>query len=389
MPPFKLVRRNLTRHFVRTLLTTSSITVAVLLLCVLQGVLNALTLGIERQRDSRLIVQSAVSLFVDLPLSYQPKIENVDGVERVCKWQWFGGYYQDPGNFFAQFAVDPENFVEMYPELELVEGSWDDFVTGRRSCLIGAMLAGEFGWEVGDTIPLIGGIFPHPDGNDVPWEFRVAAIYDPTTDNFDKRAMFFQWEYFQQTMEVGQGVTPGTGTYVLRTEPGADAVRIMSAVDEMFAGGPQRVQTTTEAEFQSQFVTMLGNVPFFLNSIGTGVLIAVLLACVNTMLMAAREQTHDVGILKALGFTDGGTFGLLLSQSLVISLTGGLLGIALALITQPLFLLALGAMFPNYAIGGGTLLFGFATAVGVGLIAGIVPAVTASRLKSVDALRAE
>ena len=134
---------------------------------------------------------------------------------------------------------------------------------------------------------------------------------------------------------------------------------------------------------------MMGNVPFFLNSIGTGVLVAVLLACVNTMLMAAREQTHDVGILKALGFTDRGMFGLLLSQSLAISLVGGACGVLLALATQPVFLFALGAMFPNYAMSGEILLFGAAAAACVGLISGVVPALAASRMKSVDALRAD
>lgn len=386
MLPFTLVRRNLTRHPLRSFLTTSSIMIAVLLLCVLQGVLGALQLGLEQQKANRLIVQSAVSLFVSLPLSYQSKIEAVEGVDGVCKWQWFGGYYQDPGNFFGQFATDPVQLIEMYPELEIISGSADDFIAGRQKCLIGNMIAAEFDWEVGDRIPLIGGIFPHPDGNHVPWEFEVAAIYRSTANYIDKRTLFFHWDYFQETMEQ-RGFTPGTSTYVVRRGPGADPIAIMSAIDSEFENGPLRVQTTTEADFQAQFVTMMGDVPFFLNSIGTGVLIAVLLASINTMLMAAREQTHDIGIFKALGFTDGGTFGLLLSQSLLMSMLGGGLGVLLAIATEPVILFAVGSMFPNYEIDGPMIVFGISMAVGVGLVSGIVPALGASRLKSVDALR--
>lgn len=388
MVPPKLVARYLSKHPVRSLLTLGSMVVAIFLLCMLRSLIVALHAGVEGAKSNRLWVQSAVSLFVELPLAYQPKIAAVEGVENTCKWQWFGGYYQDPGNFFAQFAVDSAALFDLYPEIDVVSGSREAFLGSRTACIVGQALAKQFDWQVGDRIPLIGGIFPHPDGNDVPWEFDVAGIYAPRSASIDNRTIFFHWDYFQKTLEEGSGYTPGMGTVVLRTAPGADQPGVMHEIERLFENGPQRVQVTTEAEFQAQFVSMVGNVPFFVNSIGTGVLIAILLACVNTMLMAFRQETRDIGVLKALGFTDGTMFALMLAQSLALCLCGGALGAALAVVLEPVFAAFLGTMFPGYDVTPPTVLLGLALAALIGLLAGIFPAWAARRLQSVEALRA-
>jgi putative ABC transport system permease protein len=385
----KLVWRNLTKHWVRSLLTIGSLVVALFLLCTLQSLVTTLSTAVGTFDTRRLWVQSAVSLFVDMPTSYQPKISALPGVERTCKWQWFGGFYKEQSNFFAQFAVDAEELLDTCPEIVLVEGSAEAFLADKRACVIGEGLASQFGWKVGDRVPLLGALFPHPDGPDVAWQFDVAAIYRPGAENWDNRTLFFHWDYFEDTIEASGQPSPGFGTMVIRMEPGADAEALMASVDTLFANGPQRTQTTTEAEFQRQFISMFGNVPFFVSSIGGGVLLAILLAAINTMLMAGREQTHDVGILKALGFADGSVFGLLLAQSLLLCLLGGGLGVALALATEEGLAAALGAQFPGYTITPTTIGLGLAVSAGVGLVAGFVPAWTARRLQPVEALRTE
>ena len=382
-----VVLRNLTRHPVRSSLTVGSLVVAVFLLCLLRSLIVALDAGVDNAKSNRLWVQSATSLFVDFPLSYRPKIAAVDGVVNTCKWQWFGGIYQDPSNFFAQFAVDGKELLEIYPEIVIVEGSADAFLSQRTGCIVGSLLARRFEWKVGDRIPLIGAIFPHPDGNLVPWEFEIMGIYEPQTTAIDGSTMFFNWDYFQESMELS-GYTPGVGTVVLEIEREADQLTIMRTIDELFENGPTRVQTTTEAEFQAQFVSMLGSIPLFINSIGGGVLMAILLACVNTMLMAFREQTRDIGVFKALGFTDRAVFGLLLQQSLALSLIGGGLGTLLAVATESFMFNLLGNRFPGYRITPETIGLGLLLAVGIGLLAGIAPAIGASRLRVVQALRA-
>lgn len=388
MTYLRLALRNLLKRPLRTVLTAASLVVALFLLCTLRSLVTTLEAGASAARNDRLWVQSAVSLFVDLPLSYPGKIVQVEGVEQACKWQWFGGYYQDPGNFFAQFAVDQAQLLDMYPEIEVVEGEAQSFLSQRHTCLIGRGLAESFGWRVGDTVPIIGALFPHPDGSDVAWDFEVAAIYEPTSRNFDRRTLFFHWDLFEETLKRSPEGLMGVGAIVLRTAPAADQTRVMREVDALFENGPQRVQTTTESEFNAQFVSMFGNVPFFVSAIGGGVAVAILIACLNTMLMAGREQTRDVGILKALGFTDRGVFGLLLMQALLLCSLGGGLGIALALLSEDAIEGALGRFFPGYGIEGETLALAAAATLAIGLLAGLVPAWNASRLRVVDALGA-
>jgi len=386
--PLRLVLANLRSHPLRSLLTLASIAVAIFLLCTLRSLLVTLDAGVDAASSRRLIVQSAVSLFVDLPLSYQSKIESVEGIETVCKWQWFGGIHQEPENFFAQFAIDEDRFFDAYPEVELIEGSRETFLTQRTACIVGRMLANRFGWKVGDRIPLQGAIFPRVGGE--AWEFDVAAIYRSTSSNMDEQTMFFPFEYLQRSIEDGatEGEL-GCGVYALRLARGVDPTQVQREVDRLFENGPQRVQTTTEAEFQRQFVSMMGNIPTLLGGIGGGVLFAIVLGVLNTMVLAGRERTHHFGILKALGFSSGTTFGLLVAESVLLCAIGGGLGIALSLGSAPLLAAFLGTMFPGYGITAGTILFGASLSVGIGLLAGFFPARTAARLRPVEALRTE
>ncbi|QDV09903.1 Macrolide export ATP-binding/permease protein MacB [Planctomycetes bacterium Poly30] len=389
MDLLRLVWRNLWRRKLRTFLTVGSLVVAFFLLCTLRTLVTTIQSGADAASASRLIVQSAVSLFVDLPQSYQTKIQSVPGIEGISKWQWFGGYYQEERNRFAQFAVDPAETLEIYPEMQITEGSAEAFEKQRRGALIGTGLVEKYGWKLGDTVPILPELFPHPDGPGIAWEFEVAAIYEPTARNFDPNMMMFHWDYFEDTVKAGSGEAPGVGTYILALEPGADPTAVMGRVDALFENGPQRVQTTSESEFQKQFVSMFGNVPFFVSAIGGGVLIAILLAVVNTMLMAGREQTRDIGILKALGFTDGDAVKLLALQSMLICLVGAGLGLLLAQVTEPGIAGALGSMFPGYAVTSSTYALGAVVAVGLGLFAGIAPAWRAARLDTVQALSAK
>jgi putative ABC transport system permease protein len=276
----------------------------------------------------------------------------------------------------------------MWPEIRIVDGDKDKFLRSRTACMIGEGLPKKFGFKVGDTVPIIGTIFGKPGGE--AWEFTVEAIYVPDRPTLDNSTLFFGWDYFAETFkEISGGEEPDVGVIVIESEPGRDVAEVIAAVDQMFAGGPQRVQTTTEAEFSRLFVSMIGNVPRLLSFIGGGVLIAILLACVNTMLMAGREQTHDIGILKALGFNDAVMFRMMVAQSLVLCLLGGTLGIAMAAASAPAIAPFIQQFFPNYTVQPDTMLLAAGVTVAIGLFAGFVPAWTAARLRCVDALRAQ
>ncbi|MBI3892452.1 MAG: ABC transporter permease [Candidatus Wallbacteria bacterium] len=386
--PWHLIGQNLRAHKLRTLLTIGSLAVAVFLVCFLRTVVLGLEAGVVGSASNRLIVQSAVSLFVDLPLGYQSKIEGVPGVARVCKQQWFGGYFQDPSNFFAQFAVDGDRLLETFPEMQIVQGSEEAFRASPTQCLIGTGLAAKYGWKLGSRIPIIGTYFTRSDGK--PWEFTVAALYESKSANVDNSTLWFHFKYLYESLVSKAAEGPlGVGVYVIRLAGGSDPVKVAGAVDALFDSGPLRVQTTSEAEFQRQFVTMMGSVQTFLGSIGGGVLFAIMLAVLNTMLLSFRQRFHEIGVLKALGFSDAVTFGMLLFESLGICACGGLLGVTASLASASYFARSMSTILPTFAITGATTAMGLGLAISIGVVAGLFPAWQAMRLECIDALRAE
>lgn len=386
MVPVRLVTKNLLKHKLRFALTVASLAVAIFLLCVLRSLVVAMNAGVADAAANRVIVQSKVSLFVLLPQSYGPKLAQVDGVDALVRWNWFGGYYQEPANFFAQFATDPKELFDVYPELYIVEGSKEDFLADRTACLLGADTAAKYELSVGDTIPIISPLYPQVDGG--AWEYRIAGLYRSKKKSLDDNTLFFQYDYLQKSLEEGVATGPtDVGIYVLKIAPGTQPVDVMSEVDAMFENGPQAVQATSESEFQAQFVSMIGNVPMLVSSIGGGVMIAILLAVLNTMLMSAREQTRDIGVLKALGFTDGSVFGVLIVQSFGLCGLGGLLGIGVAKGLEPLISTAIGSMFPGFTVTLPTILEAATATAAIGFLAGIAPALRARALSVVDALR--
>lgn len=388
--PLRLVFKNLAKHKVRSVLTVASLFVALFLLCLLRALVVSLDIGVRNAKSDRIIVQSAVSLFVDLPQSYKPQIQQLPGVKDVNSWNWFGGIYKEPKNMFAQFAVDHANLLAMYPEIEIVEGSAKAFQDDRQGCIVGRGLMQRFReWKLGDIVPLIGTIYPRVNGNEA-WQVRIEGIYRSNSGNVDENTMFFHYDYVREAQETKAALGPeGVGLYVVQVAPGQSPVGLMKEIDARFANGDQRVQSTSEAEFQAQFVSMVGNVPFFVAMIGGGVFLAILLAVINTMLMAAREQTRDAGILKALGFTSATVGILMLLQSLGLAALGGGLGIGLAKLSEALLRSLLGVMFPGYEVTHGIMLEGAVITLLLGLVAGIVPAIRMARLRAVSALRQE
>ncbi len=384
--PIRLVFKNLFAHPLRALLTLASLAVAIFLLCVLRSLVVSLDAGVRAATSNRLVVQSAVSLFVNLPESYLGKLSSVKGVDEVARVQWFGGYYQEPASMFAQFAVDQAQFLEIFPEINIVEGSKERFLTERRTCLVGRKTAEKFGFELGDNVPIIGQIFTRNDGD--AWSFEVVGIYELTSIVWDETSLFFPFEYLADSLESGAARGPsGSGIFYLQLDGSEPPLAVAAEVDGMFEHGPQRVQTTSEAEFNAQFVSMIGNVPMFVTTIGGGVLAAIVLAVLNTMLLAGREQTHTIGVMKALGFSDGAVFGLMLAQGLLLTALGGGLGMALAVATGPGFEAFLGTTFPGYHVTNEILAQAGALSLTIGLIAGTIPAWRARNMQAVEALR--
>lgn len=431
--PWRLVVRHVRTHWLRSGLTVAAMVLALFLFCFVISVVTTLRGAVAEASGNRLIVQSAVSLFVNLPLSYQPKVAGVPGVADVTKFQWFGGYYKDlEGGFFAQFGVDHDRFLDMYArDLRLVEGPHgavgqrvslsaetaealglsrepdgratlteeavarsvrQALAADRRAAIIGRKLREDDffeGFRVGAVVPVIPTIFTKADGS--AWDFAVVGVYEKRKANMDEKTLFFRFDYLQEVLEAeGLEGDMGTGVYSVNLQPGADPAAVSAAIDALFENGPQVTDTTTEAAFQAIFASMLGNVPAFMRSIGGAIVFAVLFSVVNTMLMAGRQRQAEAGVLKALGFRDAAVGRLLLAESLLLSLLGGALGLLLAKGLEGWLAGGLlGSFIPNYVVEGSTLAWGVVVTVGVGVLAGLGPALATARLSPVAALRSE
>jgi putative ABC transport system permease protein len=252
--------------------------------------------------------------------------------------------------------------------------------------VIGRQLADKYDWQIGQTVPIMGTIFVRNDGR--PWEFTVAAIYESSSPAIDELTLYFHYDYLRQSLETGGATGPeGVGVYSLRLTAGTDPLTVQRAVDEMFENGPQRVNTTTEAEFNRQFISMLGDVPTLLQLVGGAVLFAIFFAVLNTMIMAGRERTRDLGVMKALGFSNGSAAWLMIGESLLLCGLGAGLGVLLGVLLEGGFQDATASFIPGFGFDRDTLLLGAAIALGVGLVSGIVPGLYAARLTAVEALR--
>jgi len=384
----RLVWRSLLAHPLRTVLTVLAVTVGIFLYCFLTSIVASLDAAVKAAAGNRIVVASAVSLFQSLPTSgaYLDGIREVDGVETLTRFTWFGGVYADENAPAPQFGVDASNLLDIYPEVKLSDEEAKAWLQDRKGCIIGRQLAAQRGLKVGDQVVLRGTIYPQVDGS--PWTFNVRGIYSSTKPNVDEVTLHFHWAYLDDTLAKGEAFGPrGTSVYLVRIKPGYRGEEVAAAIDAKFAGGPQRTRTGTEAAFQASWIGMLGNLPTFLGMIGGAVVVALLFGVVNTMTLAARERVRSMGILKALGFPDAVPVRLYLLEALLLVGLGGAGGILLAFGLQGSFQKVFAQFVPQYAVSLDTMVVAGLICVAIALLAGLIPAWNAARLKAVEALR--
>jgi putative ABC transport system permease protein len=376
----KLIFANLFRKKIRLTLTVGSFAIALVLFTFLAVVKSAFNRGVELAGADRLIVVDRVGLMNLMPISYADKIAAIPGVKAVTHDHWFGGVYQDEKNFFPQFVIDVENHRKVYPEFVVPDDQWNIFAKDRQGAIAGARLAERFHWKVGDRIPIKTTLY-----GGATWEFNLDGIYHTEKADGDQSQFWLQWKYFDEN--VPSVIKSTAGWYILRLESPDDAVRVAQAIDEKFANSPHETKTETESAFAAYFAKQFGNIEFLILSIGGVVFFTLLLVTGNTMAISVRERTSELGVLKAIGFTDRSVLFLVLAESLAIALFGGALGLALAILAIPGISAALTGLLPPLLLSKPLLLLGLGFAIFVGAASGLLPGIGAMRMRVVNALR--
>jgi putative ABC transport system permease protein len=375
-----LLWSSLWRKKIRTIFTLLAVFVAFVLFGLLMTIRTAFSFGVDVAGLDRLVLIHKVSLIMPLPVSYLERLKATEGVALVSHQTWFGGVYQDPANFFAQMVVEPEPFMAIYPEFEIPPDQVKAWLGDRQGAIVGVDLAERFGWKVGDRIPIMGTIWQPKQGQ--VWDFNIVGMYDGE-QGVDKTQLFFRYDYLNENRRQGEGLV---GWYVVKIKDAAQAQQMAARFDSMFANSSAETKTTTEKGFVEGFAKQVGDIGSIMIAILVAVLFTMLLVAANTMAQSVRERTSEMGVLKTLGFSNAAIMTLVLSESVLIAVLGGGLGLAVSwMIVQqgdPT-----NGMLPVFILPTRDVVVGAVMVVALGVVAGMLPAVNAMQLKITDALR--
>lgn len=378
----KLLFRNAFRHRLRSGLTILGITIAILAFGLLRTVITTWYLGVEASSATRLVTRNAVSLIFTLPLSYKDKIRQVEGVTQVSYGSWFGAYYIDRKNFFANFAVEARTYLDLYPEFIMKPEEKNSFLRDRRGCVAGVKLIERFGWKIGQGITLQGTIYP---GN---WDFVLRGSYRGRDRSVDETQLFFHWDYLNETMKkTAPARADQIGFFMIGVKDPDIAPQVAAAIDSQFRNSIAETLTETEKAFTQGFLSMAEAIIIAIRVVSLLVIIIILAVVANTMAMTTRERTGEYAILKTLGYGSGPIFVLIFGESLLITTLGCILGMALTFPVAAVFGQALSNFFPFFIVETETLYLDAAAATLVGILAAIIPARHAVRIRIADGLR--
>lgn len=378
-----LIWCNLRRKKLRTSLTLLSIIVAFILFGFLSAIQQALVGGVALAGADRLVVREKVSIINLLPVSYEARMDRIPGVDFSTFQTWFGGIYQDPKNFFMQNPVEPEKFLKIHPEIILPPDEEKAWLATRTGAIVGRRTAERFGWKIGDKVPIRSTIWSQANGN-LTWTFDIVGIYDGRDKGTDTTPLFFRYDYFDEGRQFGKGQV---GWYTIRIKDPSQAAEVAKRVDAEFENSPAETKTEPEGAFIQGWAAQLGNIVLIVSSILGMVFFTILLVTGNTMAQAVRERTGELGVLKAIGFTNARVVTLVLAESCLLTVLGGMVGLGLALAITPIIAQPLAGLLPMFFLPTRALFIGFGLSIALGLVTGIFPALQAMRLRVADALR--
>jgi putative ABC transport system permease protein len=379
---FKLTWRNAIRHPLRSSLTVLGMAVAVLAFCILRTVVAAWYAGVDAASPVRLVTRNAVSLFATLPLSYLPKIQAVPGVTGVGYAYWFEGIYIDKKNFFPQFAASLPQYLDLAPELLIPADQRVALSRDRQGCLAGRKLIKRFGWRIGDVIVLKGTYFQGQ------YRFNLRAVYQGRDPSTDETMFFFHWDYLNEYLKKTEPERADqVGWFLVEIERPELAAVVSRRIDDLFQNSLAETLTETEKAFNLSFVEMTKAILMAIQVVSWAVIGVILIVLANTMAMSARERLGEYAVLKTMGFRPRHLAVVIVGESLLLALVGGILGLALSVPALRLFPADVSQYFPGLEISDMTAALGLAVALVVGILAAVVPAWHATRVRIAEALR--
>lgn len=380
-----LIWAALFRRKTRTILTLVSIIAAFLLFGLLDTVRVAFNPGDSVVGAGRLNVTSKVSMMDPLPKNLGSELQRVEGVSRVAYANWFGGFYKEARNQIPSFAISP-NYLDLYPEAVVPQEQRESWEKNQVGLIVGQKIAQKFGWELGDQVPLQSSIWPSKSSGSNTWIFEIEGIMHGVGENgagWDQMALM-HWKYFN---ENNQYRSDEVHWYVVQVADPMHADAVAKRIDALSANSDHETRTQTEQAFMASFMKQLVDIALIVMSIMGAVFFTLLLLTGNTMMQAVRERTKELAILRTIGFSSFSVLAMVLAESVLLLLMGGVIGMGLVSILVPGIAVATGGMIPVTGVSAGTWLTGLGLMILIGIIVGLLPALRAMHLNMVDALR--
>ncbi len=378
MSDLYLVFKNLTRAKLRLVLTLFATFIAFMVYALLSAFQSFLNSGVDLAADDRLVVLNKINFTQSLPIAYVNRVRALENVVDVVHLNWFGGYYQDPQKQVVTIAVDPESFLRVYNELVMPEAEKAAWLKNRQGLIVGKKVADLYGWKVGDRIPLNSNIFSQTNGR-TDWDFDIVSVYTGEDEQTDTSSLYFHYDYFNETQSFGRGMIGWMG---VRTTDPSNNEKVISSIDSLFQNTQYETESMPEAAFNKAFIEQIGNIGLIISSVVLAAFFIILVIVGNSMVLAIRERTREIGVMKTLGFQSHRIFGMVLAESLLIALIGGLLGLAAA--RGIIYLLSQApTQLPTLIIDQTIVLRAVGIMIIMGLVTGIIPAVNALRLNIV------
>ena len=386
MTDFDLVRKNLFRKPLRTILLTISIFMAFLIF----GLLVSLNVGLERATESgsasdRLIVSNKINFTEPLPIAYVNRIAAIKGVTGVTHSSWFGAYYKDPRTSrFVGFAVDPETYLTLYAnDVRMPQAQRQAFIAERTGVIVGKAVADQFGWKVGQTVPISSNIYAQPNGRRS-WDMKISGIFTGAKPTDSTSALYFHYDYLNESATFGRDQI---GNVAVRTASPDLNDAVAKAIDASFANSPYETSTVDEKTFARAFLKQAGDLNFIVSMVVAAAFAAILMIVSTTLVSAMRERTKEIGVMKTLGFSSPRVLRMVLGEALMLSTIGAVLGLGTsAVMLGGLSKSPVGANFGDLNMSPVVAISGLLLAVTLGLVTGAVPAISALRMSIVDAL---
>jgi putative ABC transport system permease protein len=378
-----LVWANLRRRKLRTALTLACILLSFLLFGLLDALRGSLSQAVNLAGADRLMSMSKVNVTVSLPRAHYEKVKATPGVRAVAPFTWFGGIYKDSRSQIQVQVTEPEAITAVYPELVIKPDEYEAWKRDRQGIIVGPVLANIYGWKIGQRIPIRSDIWRKADGSDT-WEFNIVGIYGASGTGIDKASAFFHYDYFNESLQYGKDML---SWMVIRVANPDEADALAARIDSQFANSPSETRTATERVMIKQFLEQVGNIGLILVSVTTAVFFTMLLVTANTMARSVAERTNEIGVLKTLGFGGPSILTLVLLESLFLTFVAGLVGMGLAWLAANGLGEVIKDYFPVFKLSTSTFVAGISMMLVFGIVTGLWPALTAMRLKIVDALR--